>query len=172
MPTKQRVRRDDRRDVAQHLPPQPVRPRGNLPPVLIGEPQSPSTQLPPQHPILFDQGHYEFDIPCGLTLGDERPSTRATTPGTDDPDDALLRLDLEQSLESYVRDRRLLVERLRKLSPADWRKPADHGEYSHYSVFIMFRHVALHDFFHAYRVEELLLNRDWGEEWREAQTAR
>jgi len=31
-------------------------------------------------------------------------------------------------------------------------------------VFIMFRHLALHDFFHAYRIEELLLNRDWSTE--------
>jgi len=28
-------------------------------------------------------------------------------------------------------------------------------------VFIMFRHLALHDFLHAYRIEELLLRRDW-----------
>jgi hypothetical protein len=27
----------------------------------------------------------------------------------------------------------------------------------------MFRHLALHDFLHAYRVEELLLKRDWEE---------
>lgn len=38
---------------------------------------------------------------------------------------------------------------------------AEHGEYSHYSVFIMFRHLALHDFFHAYRIEELLLKKEW-----------
>jgi len=25
----------------------------------------------------------------------------------------------------------------------------------------MFRHLAFHDFFHAYRIEELLLRRDW-----------
>jgi hypothetical protein len=28
----------------------------------------------------------------------------------------------------------------------------------------MFRHLALHDFFHAYRIEELLLKREWPEE--------
>jgi hypothetical protein len=87
-------------------------------------------------------------------------------PGTHDPDDALLRLDLDQTLDSYVRDRAVLVQRLRELPPEAWRKTAEHGEYSHYSVFIMFRHLALHDFFHAYRIEELLLNRDWTEEWR------
>jgi hypothetical protein len=82
-------------------------------------------------------------------------------PGTDDPDDALLRLDLESSLDSYVKDRARLVRRLRGLSSADWHKTAEHAEYSHYSVFIMFRHLALHDFFHAYRIEEILLKRDW-----------
>jgi hypothetical protein len=25
----------------------------------------------------------------------------------------------------------------------------------------MFRHLALHDFFHGYRIEELLLRKDW-----------
>jgi hypothetical protein len=30
----------------------------------------------------------------------------------------------------------------------------------------MFRHLALHDFFHAYRIEELLLNREWAAEFR------
>jgi hypothetical protein len=33
-------------------------------------------------------------------------------------------------------------------------------------VFIMFRHVALHDLFHAYRIEELLLKLEWATEWR------
>jgi len=29
----------------------------------------------------------------------------------------------------------------------------------------MFRHLALHDFLHAHRIEELLLNREWMAEW-------
>ncbi len=36
-----------------------------------------------------------------------------------------------------------------------------HPEYARYSVFIMFRHLALHDLMHAYSIEELLLKRDW-----------
>ena len=82
-------------------------------------------------------------------------------PGQHDPDDLLLGMDLEHSLDQYVEDRRRLVARLRQLGPADWNRTAEHGEYSHYSVFIMFRHLALHDFFHAYRIEELLLKREW-----------
>ena len=86
-------------------------------------------------------------------------------PGTQDPDEALLSRDLDESLDSYVRDRARLVSRLRELTPTDWCKTAEHGEYSHYSVFIMFRHLALHDFLHAYRIEELLLKREWIAQW-------
>ena len=81
-------------------------------------------------------------------------------PGTDDPNDRLLRLDLDTMLDRYVDDRRSLVTRLRQLTPAEWNRTAEHGEYNRYSVFIMFRHLALHDFFHAYRIEELLLRKD------------
>jgi hypothetical protein len=94
-------------------------------------------------------------------LAEPAPVVTPYDPGADDPDDALLRLDLDESLRSYVRDRLHLVHRLKTLTFAEWGKTAEHGEYSHYSVFIMFRHLALHDLFHAYRIEELLLNRDW-----------
>ena len=87
-------------------------------------------------------------------------------PGTNEPDDLLLTMDLDDSLRQYATDRGRLVERLRRLSEADWKRTAEHGEYSHYSVFIMFRHLALHDFFHAYRIEELLLKKEWTAAWQ------
>jgi hypothetical protein len=96
-----------------------------------------------------------------VMLEEPAPVITPYDPGVQDPDDALLRLDLEDCMARYVRDRATLVERLRALPRDAWEKAAEHGEYSHYSVFIMFRHLALHDFFHAYRIEELLLNREW-----------
>ena len=99
-------------------------------------------------------------------LAEPAPVITPYNPGIDDPEDALLRMDLDESLNAYVQDRVQLVYRLRGLTPAEWAKTAEHGEYSHYSVFIMFRHLALHDLFHAYRIEELLLNREWAGEWR------
>lgn len=87
-------------------------------------------------------------------------------PGQQDPDDLLLKMDLDDSLRKYVDDRGRLVGRLRTLSASEWHQTAEHGEYSHYSVLIMFRHLALHDFFHAYRIEELLLRKDWTLEWQ------
>jgi hypothetical protein len=99
-------------------------------------------------------------------LAQPRPVITPYDPGRDEADDVFLEMDLGRSLERYVEDRRLLVARLRTLSPAVWARTAEHAEYSHYSVFIMFRHVALHDLFHAYRIEELLLRREWAQEWR------
>jgi muconolactone delta-isomerase len=94
-------------------------------------------------------------------LRDPAPVIRPYLPGDQDADDLLLNMDLAESLERYVADRKRLVARLRELSATDWTRTAQHGEYRTYSVFIMFRHLALHDFLHAYRIEELLLRRDW-----------
>ena len=91
----------------------------------------------------------------------ERPRIVPFDPGAQRPDGELLEVDLEDALARFAGDRRRLVARLRELPPDIWRREADHAEYSRYTLFIMFRHLALHDFLHAYRVEELLLRRDW-----------
>lgn len=105
------------------------------------------------HALFFDRLEQMLVAPA--------PVITPYDPGTQDSDDALLHRDLDECLDAYRRDRGRLVVRLGELTPADWGKAADHGEYSHYSVFIMFRHLALHDFLHAYRIEELLLKREW-----------
>ena len=105
--------------------------------------------------------HALFFERLDFMLAHPAPVITPYDPGTQDADDRLLRLDLDESLDRFVRDRARLVERLRALAPADWARTAEHGEYNRYSVFIMFRHLALHDFLHAYRVEELLLRKDW-----------
>jgi hypothetical protein len=94
-------------------------------------------------------------------LAHPRPVITPYDPARDEADDTFLQMDLDRSLDRYVEDRQALVARLRTLPLEVWARTAEHGEYSHYSVFIMFRHVALHDFFHAYRIEELLLRREW-----------
>jgi hypothetical protein len=86
---------------------------------------------------------------------------RPYLPGDQDADYLLLNMDLEECLARFAADRARLVARLETLDNAEWARTAEHGEYRMYSVFIMFRHLALHDFLHAYRIEELLLRRDW-----------
>ena len=94
-------------------------------------------------------------------LTEAKPRIKPYFPNVDDEDGALLKVDLAGAMDRFVADRRNLVERLKTLSPEEWSKAAEHGEYTHYSIFIMFRHLAMHDMFHAYRIEELLLKNDW-----------
>jgi len=96
-----------------------------------------------------------------LMLKEEHPAIRSYDPGRDDPEDALLDIDLDDALSRFERERKQLVERIGGLGAKDWERTARHDEYNSYSVFTMFRHLALHDLFHAYRIEELLLRRDW-----------
>ena len=105
------------------------------------------------HPLFFGR--------LDLMLAEDDPQIRSYDPGRDDPEDALLKLDLEDSLRRFAEDRARLVARLRPLTDAQWQRTARHDEYNAYSIFIMFRHLALHDFDHAYLIEELVLRKDW-----------
>src|SRR5262245_35021113 len=77
------------------------------------------------HPLFFER--------LDRMLAEDRPTIRGYQPGNDDPDDALLRVDLGSALERFVSDRRRLVERLRQLRPEQWARTAEHSEYTHYS---------------------------------------
>lgn len=105
------------------------------------------------HRLFFDRLDYMLASPS--------PVITPYDPGENDPDDLVLSMDLADCVRRYVDDRKRLVARLHTLTDVEWQRTAEHGEYRHYSVFIMFRHLALHDFFHAYRIEELLLKKTW-----------
>ena len=114
-----------------------------------------------EHACHLAHVHALFFSRLDQMLREPTPVIAPYLPGDQDADDLLLTMDLAESLERFTADRARLVARLEQLAPADWARTADHGEYRTYSVFIMFRHLALHDFLHAYRIEELLLRRDW-----------
>jgi len=94
-------------------------------------------------------------------LSDPSPHIKSYEPSRDDPDDALLKLDLDMEMDRFERERAAFIERLRSLTPDEWAITAEHDEYSHYGVFIMIRHLALHDLHHAYKIEERLLRKEW-----------
>jgi hypothetical protein len=105
------------------------------------------------HPVMFAR--------LDLMLTQAKPHIVSYFPSAADEEGALLNASLDESLEQFSRDRQTLVQRLRTLSPDDWQRTATHDEYTQYSVFIMFRHVAMHDMLHGYRIEEILLKKDW-----------
>ena len=96
-----------------------------------------------------------------LILSTPEPVIKTIDNSAEDEAGAMLEIDLDASLDRYVHERASLVERLKALSPDEWHKTAVHEAFDHYSVFIMFRHLLNHEMLHSYRIEELLLNKDW-----------
>lgn len=105
------------------------------------------------HPMFFER--------LDLMLSQENPTIKPYFPDVDDAPDVLINANLDAALEKFADDRKKIIEKLKFLSPADWRRTANHEEYADYSIFIMFRHLSLHDYLHIYRIEELLLKKDW-----------
>jgi uncharacterized damage-inducible protein DinB len=94
-----------------------------------------------------------------LMLREPAPVIQPYNPADDDAEDSLLSVDLTEALTRYRSERAAMVSRLGEMAPAQWERSASHPEYNRYSIFIMFRHLALHDLYHAYRIEERLLER-------------
>jgi len=134
-----------------------------VPPQILRRRPAPRRWSAHEHACHLAFVHQLFFDRLEQILRDPHPMITPYLPDQADPDDLLMKMDLNQSLEQYVTDRARLVARIRGLTPEEWNRTAEHQEYSDYSVYIMFRHVALHDFLHAYRIEELLLKKDWSE---------
>jgi hypothetical protein len=67
---------------------------------------------------------------------------------------------ISEILTSYARWRDKQVKLIESGDAALWEKTAIHPEYKQYSFKILVRHILLHDSFHLYRMEELLLSKD------------
>lgn len=96
-----------------------------------------------------------------LMLSDPAPYIRSIVPSPEEEAGSLLNIDLDEALNQYVKVRARLVKRLKELSTEDWQRGAEHEEYSHYSVMIMFRELLMHEMHHAYRINKLMLKKDW-----------
>lgn len=128
-----------------------------VPPAILKRRPAPRRWSAHEHACHLAHVHALFFDRLELMLREPEPVIAPYLPGDQDADDMLLKMDLDTALERYAADRERLVGRLEALTPAEWSRRASHAEYREYSVFIMFRHLALHDFLHAYRIEDLLL---------------
>lgn len=117
-----------------------------------------------EHACHLAEVHALFFSRLELMLNESHPRIEMYNPDEAMEEGALLKVDLDEALERFSGDRARLVEHLKDLTEDDWLRTAEHEEYAHYSVLIMFRHVALHDMLHTYRIEELLLKRDWADQ--------
>ena len=132
-----------------------------VPPQILKRRPSPAKWSAYEHAVHLSQSDAPFLARLDLILSTPEPYIEAIENSPEDEAGAMLEIDLDESLDRYVRERAALVERLKKLSPDEWQKTAVHEAFDHYSVFIMFRHLLNHEMLHAYRIEELLLKNDW-----------
>ena len=132
-----------------------------VPPEILKRRPNPTKWSAYEHAIHLSQTDRPFRERLDLILSTSDPHITTIENSAEDEEGAMLGVDLDESLERYVRERASLVERLKGLSPEEWQKTAVHEAFDHYSVFIMFRHVLNHEMLHAYRIEELLLKKDW-----------
>jgi hypothetical protein len=113
-----------------------------VPPAILKRRPAPARWSAHEHACHLAHVHGLFFDRLAFMLDNPAPVIRPYLPGEQDPDDLLLAMDLDASLERYVADRARLVERIANLTPAEWARTATHAEYRTYSVFIMFRHLA------------------------------
>ena len=79
--------------------------------------------------------------------------------GEDEPDTPEV-MPMAGALEQFARYRAQQTDLLATLTPAAWPKTGEHSEYRLYTLYILTRHILMHDHWHMYRMEELWLTRD------------
>ena len=114
-----------------------------------------------EHAVHVSQSDVAFRARLDLILSEPEPFIEVIENSAEDEAGAMLEVNLDESLDRYVRERAALVTRLKQLSPDEWQKTAVHEAFDHYSVFIMFRHLYVHEIHHAYVLEQLMLKKDW-----------
>lgn len=132
-----------------------------VPPQNMKRRPSPDKWSAHEHACHIASGDTVFLARLELMLSDPAPYIKYMAPSQEEEAGSLLKIDLDEALDHYVRERARLVKRLKELSPEDWQRTAVHEEYSRYSVMIMFRQLLTHEMLHAYRIEELSLKKDW-----------
>jgi len=108
-----------------------------------------------EHACHIADGDAIFLERLELMLTVPHPRIASMVPSPDEVSGSLLSVDLDDALDRYVQERARVVKRLKKLSDDDWQRTAEHEAFRHYSVYIMFRHLLIHEMFHAYRIDEL-----------------
>jgi hypothetical protein len=114
-----------------------------------------------EHACHISSGDAAFLSRLELMLSEPHPQIKSMEQTPEEEAGSLLSVDLDEALSGYVRERALVVKRLKELSAEDWQRTAEHEAFSHYSVYIMFRHLLIHEMHHAYRIDELMLKKDW-----------
>jgi uncharacterized damage-inducible protein DinB len=132
-----------------------------VPPENLKRRPAPNQWSAHEHACHVSIGQETFLARLDLMLSDPFPQIKSMEQTPEEEAGSMLSIDLDAALGQYVRERAMVVKRLKALSPQDWQRTAEHEAFSHYSVQIMFRHLLIHEMHHAYRIDELMLKKDW-----------
>src|SRR5215468_9801240 len=108
-----------------------------VPPENLKRRPAPNKWSAHEHACHISTGDAPFLSRLELMLSDPLPHIKSMIPSPDEEAGSLLNVDLDDALDRYVRERARVVKRLKELTGEEWRRTAEHEEYSHYSVFIM-----------------------------------
>ncbi len=93
-------------------------------------------------------------------MDEDQPEFIPYIPGDDEVEDEPPLMEMTAALESFTHQRVKQLALLEKADAAAWQKTATHPEYELYSLYILVRHILMHDHWHMFRMEELWLTRD------------
>lgn len=104
-------------------------------------------------PMLFDRFNRFMD--------EDHPEFVPYIPGDgEDELDTPERMNMASALEQFAQYRNKQLVLLENTSDVIWQRAAKHPEYDQYSLYILTRHILMHDHWHMYRMEELWLTKD------------
>ncbi len=67
---------------------------------------------------------------------------------------------IKDAMSRYIEMREKQISIIESLSSGELLKKAEHPEYKEYSITILLNHILFHDYWHMYRIEEILLLKD------------
>ncbi len=102
---------------------------------------------------------YSFHKRFKLFQNEENPIFEPVS-GNDFPDDFYLNLNISDCLNEFKLLRDKTIKLIKKSNGELLHKNASHPEYIKYTPLIMIKHLLMHDYFHFYHIEELLLARE------------
>jgi hypothetical protein len=93
-------------------------------------------------------------------INEEHPEFVPYVPGSSEEPDTPPLMSMSAALDNFERCRGNQLLLLENAGETAWKKTARHPEYDAYSLYILTRHILMHDYWHMYRMEELWLARD------------
>ncbi|MGE4297847.1 MAG: DinB family protein [Desulfovibrionaceae bacterium] len=93
-------------------------------------------------------------------LAEDTPAFVPFIPDDGDPPTTLPPPDVDAALGVFADERAAQTALLAAQDSAAWARLAVHPEYDQYGLYVLARHMLMHDHWHMYRMEELWLTRD------------